>query len=138
MMLTIEEYVGVHQDSPDWTQERQDNAARLCVAVNDLAAEMQALGVNFRINPTTGSVVSGQTYGGFRPQDCIQGAPNSSHKKGLAVDLYDPGGDIDCWLMKHVDKLEEYGIYIEHPDDTPHWSHWTIQPPGSGRHVFKP
>ena len=138
MMLSVEEYVGPHSNSPDWTPERQENAERLCVAVNDLAADMMADGVNFRINPHTGTCVSGMTFGGFRPQDCLQGAPNSSHKEALGVDLYDPVNEIDYWLMMHVDKLEEYGIYIEHPDDTPHWSHWSIKPPGSGRHVFKP
>jgi len=137
-MITIEDYVGVHKDSPDWTQERQENAERLCAAVNALMLDMKLAGVDFRTNPATGSCVSGQTFGGFRPQSCMQGAPNSSHKQGLAIDLYDPGGDIDCWLLKHVDKLEEYGIYIEHPDSTTHWSHWSIKSPGSGHHIFLP
>ena len=137
-MLTLEDYVGTHANSPDWDTEMQENAERLCAAVNGLMMDMKLSGVNFRINPVTGSCVSGSTFGGFRPKDCPQGAANSSHKEALAVDLYDPLGEIDKWLLEHVDKLEEYGIYIEHPDDTQHWSHWSIKPPGSGRHIFKP
>lgn len=137
-MITIEEYVGPHADSPDWTEERQENAAKLLEACSVLEDEMTASGVEFPINPATGSGVSGQTFGGFRPQDCPQGAANSSHKLGLAVDRYDPHGRIDAWLLAHPDALAEHGIYIEHPDATHTWSHWTIKPPGSGHHVFYP
>ena len=137
-MITIEDYVGPHSECEDWNPTRQENAERLCTSVNAMMMDLKMAGVTFPINPSTGSCVSGQTFGGFRPQTCTQGAPNSSHKEGLAVDLYDPHDEIDSWLLAHPDKLEEYGIYIEHPDDTHHWSHWSIKPPGSGRHIFKP
>lgn len=137
-MITLEQYVGPHADSPDWTPERQANATKLLVRCGELEAEMVAAGVYFPDNPTTGSGVSGQTFGGFRPQNCTQGAPHSSHKEGLAVDRYDPHGDIDNWLMAHQDALTCYGIFIEHPDSTHGWSHWSIKAPGSGNHVFLP
>ena len=137
-MISLIEYVGPHANSPDWTPARQDNAHKLLVAVNALETEMLAAGVVFPINPATGSGVSGQTFGGFRPQDCPQGAAHSAHKEGLAVDRYDPYGAIDAYLMKNQDLLEKYGIYIEHPSKTEKWSHWSIKPPGSGNHVFYP
>jgi hypothetical protein len=137
-MITLEQYVGPHASSPDWTPQRQANARRLLDACINLESLASANGITFPINPATGSGVSGQTFGGFRPQNCTQGAAHSSHKEGLAVDRYDPHGDIDAWCMENLDLLEGAGIYIEHPDSTPHWSHWTIKAPNSGRRVFYP
>lgn len=137
-MITLEQYVGPHKDSPDWTPERQVNAKRLLEECADLEAEMIADGVSFPDNPATESGVSGQTFGGFRPQDCPQGAPNSSHKEGSGVDRYDPLEAIDNWCMAHQDRLKAHGIYIEHPDATKGWSHWTTRSPKSGRTVFYP
>lgn len=137
-MITIEQYFGKWIDHPDATPERKENAGRLLVAVEKLEQLAIEDGIVFPDNPATGSGVSGQTYGGFRPQDCPQGAPHSSHKEGLAVDRYDPDNKIDDWCMANLGRLEQCGIYIEHPDSTPHWSHWTIKAPGSGHRVFYP
>lgn len=143
-MITLEEYVGSHAASPDWTPERQANAVLLLAACDRLRNCMEADGVVFLVNPKTGDCVGGQLhgYGGFRPQDCPQmkpqGALHSNHKEGLAVDNYDPDNAIDDYLMAHQSLLEDYGIYIEHPDSTPTWSHWSIKAPGSGHHVFYP
>lgn len=135
MAITLAEYVGPHADSPDWTPDRQANAKRLLSICAELEAEMD---VDFPINPATGSQVAGQTLGGFRPQCCAIGASNSAHKTGEAIDRYDPHGEIDAWLIANQDALERHGIYIEHPDATRGWSHWSIRRPGSGKHVFYP
>lgn len=137
-MITLAQYVGPHKDSPDWTPTREQNALYLLQQCAALEAEMAAHGVVFPINPKTGSGVSGATFGGFRPQNCPQGAPDSSHKTGEGVDRYDPAGDIDAWLMAHQDSMALLGIYIEHPDATPTWSHWTTRAPRSGNRVFHP
>lgn len=137
-MITLNEYVGPHRESPDWTPTREQNATKLLAACAALEEEARADGVEFPINPATHSGVSGQTFGGFRPQDCPQGATNSSHKEGQAVDRYDPGNKIDAWCMAHQDRLVVHGIYIEHPSATPNWSHWTTRRPGSGNRVFYP
>jgi len=137
-MITLTQYVGKHAESPDWTIERQANAANLLVACSRLETLAKSDGVKFPDNPVTGNGVSGSTFGGFRPQNCPQGAPQSSHKEGLAVDRYDPDGSIDKWCLANLDRLESCGIYIEHPDATLHWSHWTTKAPKSGRRVFYP
>jgi hypothetical protein len=137
-MITATEYFGKFHDHPDATNERKSNADTLLDACDALEALADADLVEFPDNPKTGSGVSGTQYGGFRPQDCPEGAPHSSHKEGLAVDRYDPNGRIDAWCMKNLDKLERCGIYIEHPDSTPGWSHWTIRAPASGHRVFFP
>jgi hypothetical protein len=137
-MMTIEAYIGPHAASADWTPERQANAALLVDACNRLQQRMEADGVVFQINPATHSQVSGQAFGGFRPQNCPIGAPNSRHKQGKAVDMYDPDGDIDAWIMANIEVLTEIDMAIEHPDNTRHWSHWQIGAPPSGHRVFHP
>jgi hypothetical protein len=137
-MITIDQYVGTYANSPDWNDTRIANATNLLAVIALLEQDMTTCGVVFPDNPATTSGVSGETNGGFRPQDCPIGAPDSAHKTGQAVDRYDPDGLIDAHLMANQDKLVKYGIYIEHPDSTPGWSHWSTRAPGSGHHVFYP
>jgi hypothetical protein len=137
-MSTIQEYVGTHKDSPDWTPERQANAVGLLAAENALQKRMESDGVIFHTNPKTGCTISGSRFGGFRPQNCPIGAPHSAHKEGFSIDKYDPYNEIDVWLLDHEDVLEEFGIYIEHPSTTPNWSHWSLRAPPSGHHIFYP
>ena len=135
-MLLIEDYVGPHSKSPDWTPTRIDNAVQLLQRVNALVATLKQQGVTFKANPNTGTLVSGKTYGGFRPQNCPQGAPNSSHKTGSGIDLYDPKNEIDAAITDAL--LEEFHLYREHPDATKSWVHLTTRAPGSGRRSFLP
>ncbi len=137
-MITLTEYAGPHRESKDWTPAREQNAIELLTRCEALEEEMVADGVEFPDNPATGSGVSGQTFGGFRPQSCTQGAPNSAHKEGQAVDRYDPKGEIAAWCMKHQDRLKFHGIYMEHPSATKGWCHWGIRAPRSGNTVFYP
>ncbi len=137
-MISLEQYVGPWADSPDWTPERQANAADLLEKSRALEAIMVADGVVFPDNPKTGSGISGEVYGGFRPQSCKIGAPLSNHKQGRAEDRFDPDGKIDAWIMAHQEQTRACGICIEHPDATPTWSHWQSIPPPSGHTVFYP
>ena len=140
-MITLEQYVGPHAESPDWTIARKANAVSLLTACSKLEQLAIADGVEFPVNPATNSQVSGQTFGGFRPQDCPQGSMHSSHKEGLGVDRYDPTNKIDAWCMLNSGKggkLEQCGIYLEHPSATNKWSHWTTRRPPSGNRVFYP
>ncbi len=137
--MTSDDIVGPWADSPDLTAERTGNIrGRLLPAVNALLDRLLADGVDLAPNPQTGTLVSGQTLGGFRPQDCTIGAKYSNHKQGLAVDIYDPAGSIDRWCCTHLAALAECGIWIEHPDATRGWSHWQCVPPRSGSRIFKP
>ena len=137
-MINLNQYVGVHLNSPDWTSERQQNAEKLLEKCALLELAMTDDGIEFPDNPKTGSGVSGETFGGFRPQDCPIGASNSAHKTGEAVDRYDHSGAIDSWCMAHQTVLKTYGIFIEHPSATPGWSHWSTRMPPSGHQVFFP
>ena len=140
-MITLQQYFGPWEDDADATPKRIQNARMLLHACSALQYFAERDGIEFLDNPHTGNNVSGKTYGGFRPQDCPQGAPASSHKQGQGVDRYDPEGLIDAWCIKNSEVgglLETCGIYIEHPDATPGWSHWTTRRPRSGNRVFKP
>jgi hypothetical protein len=137
-MITLKMYLGPHAGCPDLTPTRMENAVKLLAAVNALEVEMSRGGVNFADNPATRNGISGLTFGGFRPQNCPQGAPNSAHKEGNAVDRYDPDGKIDAWCLAHQDRLAAAGIWLEHPSSTVGWSHWARVPPKSGNRVFYP
>lgn len=136
MILTLKQYVGPWADSPDWNDARIKNGLRLVGCVNLLIEELEREGVTFKINPKTGTIISGDKYGGFRPKDCTQGASNSSHKDGSGVDLYDPSGVIDATVTDEM--LSRHGLYREHPSATEGWCHLTTRPPGSGRRTFYP
>jgi len=135
-LFNLTQYLCQHAQAA--TTAHRKNAAALLVAVEALYVEAVLDGVEFQINPATGSQISGQTYGGYRPADCPIGATNSAHKQGMAVDWYDPHDKIDAWCMANLDKMKKHGIFIEHPSKTPAWSHWSIKPPKSGKQVFYP
>jgi hypothetical protein len=137
-MITLEQYFGKFLGHPDVTDEVKENAEKLLEACGKLEECAAADGVAFPINPATQSGISGQVYGGFRPKECPTGAAHSSHKEGLAVDRFDPLNKIDDWCLRNLSRLDECRIYIEHPDSTIHWSHWTIKAPKSGHQVFLP
>lgn len=134
-MITLDDYFGVWHVSDE---ELQANARDMLESVNDLMRLALADGVEFKINPRTHSCISGSTLGGYRPATCAVGAPSSAHRQALAVDIYDPDNTIDDWCIANRGKLEACGIYLEHPDATLGWSHWTIRAPKSGNRVFYP
>lgn len=135
-MITLADYFGPWLDCRDATDERRENAQQLLEMVNPLLDAAAQAGVLLPINPSTGSQVSGATYGGFRPKSCPQGAEHSSHKDGEGVDVYDPQNQLDAWLTDEI--LDAYGLYREHPDATHTWCHLTTRAPRSGRRTFKP
>jgi hypothetical protein len=138
MKLHVEQYFGNWLQHKDVTMPIIDNAKALVEACNKLIEAMELTGVEFTINPMTQSIIGGETLGGFRPQDCPIGAPQSAHKQGLAVDIYDPDNKIDNWIIGHQKILHQYCLYFEHPIATPRWSHWSIRRPKSGKRIFYP
>jgi hypothetical protein len=135
-MITIANYFGPWLNHPDATDERKANAQALLDRVSNLLDDAFLYYVDLVDNPVTGTLISGKTYGGFRPQDCPQGAPNSSHKVGRGVDIYDPQNYLDNWITDAI--LEKHGLYREAPLYTPRWCHLTDRAPGSGKRSFMP
>jgi hypothetical protein len=134
--ISVEDLFGPWLKHPDATIERRQNAERLLEKVNALLEHAQAQGLELPVNAKTETLVSGDTLGGFRPQSCSIGAPQSAHKQGRAVDVYDPIGELDTWLNDTL--LERFGLYREHPSATHGWSHLTDRAPPSGHRTFFP
>ena len=139
-MISLKEYWGKYATSSDITPEIRANAERLLNKVNRLIAEGEKKGVKFAFNAATNSQIGGSGNGGFRPQDCPIGAPQSAHKQGCAVDLFDPRNEIDHWLNDpHTMALiVELDIYMEAQIATIGWAHISIKAPRSGRRFFNP
>jgi len=135
-MISLNDYFGPWDDSPDATAKVRDCAAELLDRVNDLLIEAEAHGVELKTNPATHTLVSGQTLGGFRPQSCKIGSVNSAHKLGRAVDVYDVDEALDNWITDAI--LLHHGLYREHPSATKKWCHLTDRAPGSGKRTFFP
>lgn len=131
-MITIAEYFGIWRHDSEHTKA----AYELIKRVNALLEDAEENGVKCPINPVTKSQISGERFGGFRPQDCPIGAQKSAHKTGEAVDIYDPNNEIDNWITDKI--LEKHDLYRESPQDTLTWLHLSTRPPKSGKRTFKP
>lgn len=135
-MITVADYFGQFLDHHDALDIYNQNADDLLDKINALLYAYERDGRKVPINPNTGTQISGTSFGGFRPQSCPQGAPDSSHKIGKGVDVYDPQGKLDAWLNDDI--LAAFGLYREHPDATDTWCHLTTRAPHSGHRTFFP
>ena len=81
---------------------------------------------------------------GWRPPAVNAATPNaavmSKHMLGQAIDLADPEGELDDWLMgaAGLAQMEKLGLWHEHPAATKGWAHLQTVPPRSGRRTFYP
>lgn len=128
-MITQEDYFKAYAGHPEITDEIRINAAGLLTAVNALLEDAIAQGWEPKVNPATGTLISGQQNGGWRPQACPIGAPKSSHKQGRGVDVADGDGELDRTIDDAM--LKRHGLFREHPDATAGWCHLTDRAPGS-------
>ena len=135
-MITVADVIGPWIKSPDLTAGRRKSIADLVPQVNALLALASAAGIPTYKHPATGNPVVGPKYGGFRPQSCPIGAPQSAHKVGMAVDIYDPTNALDEWITDDV--LRECGLFREGGRWTPGWTHLTTRRPPSGNRTFIP
>jgi hypothetical protein len=142
MRVTLSDYL-MGRDTlypQDFTLEVKANSEKTVKLVNSLLAVMEAEGMTFEAHPVSQSLVSS----GWRPpqinRQVKNAAPKSKHMTGEAVDLYDPEGDIDNFLMSGQGQrvLASLGLYIENPACTKSWSHIQIVPPRSQQRVFYP
>ncbi len=115
------------------------NAARTVDLANRLLVLAKGAGVTLEQIQGTDSIVTS----GWRPADynaTVKGAKlRSLHITCEAIDLHDPDGDLDEWLMASADiVLKDLGLWLEHPAATKGWAHVQTRPPKSGRRVFYP
>ena len=122
------------------TLDIRQRAQRMVALTNELLERLLANGIRLQINPKTGTIISS----GWRPpavnSATAGAATNSKHMTGDAIDLYDPDGDIDGWLMSDDGQqvMQHLGLWMEHPSATKGWAHVQSIPPRSGNRVFYP
>lgn len=141
MIITLADYwMGRDKThASELTPEIIANATETVKRANLLLPHLMAAGVTLDLHPN-GTLVSS----GWRPAAINAGVPNaaarSKHMTGQAVDIYDPDGDIDDWLMTSagIAAMSQIGIWLEHPSCTKNWSHWGITAPRSGKRIFFP
>lgn len=144
-MITSDDYFRAYADHPAITPLIRASAESMLAAVNDLLVWAYEHGWKPRKNPHTGTLVSGQDNGGWRPPDCPIGAAKSAHKQGRAVDIYDPDGALDKLISEYDSAnglqntvLEQFDLYREHPGATSGWCHLSDRPTSDGRRNFWP
>jgi hypothetical protein len=137
-MITLDQYAGFWSCNEDWSPDCHSEAKILLDRVNALIAEYEATGKKVAINSFTKSQISGAKYGGFRTQDCPVGAPRSSHKLGMAVDIIDRDNALDDWITANPDVLVTHDLYREAPEKTKSWCHLSTKAPKSGKRTFLP
>lgn len=139
MKITLSDYwMGRDKKYPlEMNPAIESNALTLLALVNKL---LEHCPISLDIHPVNQSYVSS----GWRPPSVNAATPNaaakSKHMTGQAIDIYDPEGDFDNWLMSQDGqrKLVELGLWIEHPSATKGWSHLQSVPPNSKNRVFYP
>jgi Peptidase M15 len=115
-------------------------ALRTCELASKLMVIAKLAGVAFEPNPRTGTVVSS----GWRPPAVNEATPGaalrSKHLSCQAIDIFDPAGDMDEWLLLPDGQraLTDLGLWQEHPSATKGWAHVQTLPPRSGRRTFYP
>lgn len=139
--LFLTEYFGAHIGVAP--AEHYENASKLLAKVNTVLAAFVADGGKLVIDPDTGTLISGAKGGsgdgGYRLATSATGAPNSRHKTGQAVDVYDPERKLARWVLQHQPFVhQQLGLSIERPEWTPNWVHFQSVPPGSGVFAFIP
>lgn len=122
------------------TPDIEREALRTVDLASKVLVQAGTFGVVLPLHPANRSHVSS----GWRPPAVnaatAGAAVNSRHMTGQAIDLYDPDGDLDEWLMTGEGQatLTALGLWMEHPSATKGWCHLQTVPPRSGRRVFYP
>jgi hypothetical protein len=136
-VITLDQYFGIYITHVDASPGMWANAEVLLDRVNGLLEEAKlSYNINIATDPDTRCHIGGNVNGGFRPKDCKEGAPNSSHKQGRGIDIYDPLNTLDDWIDDA--KLVAHGLYREAPSSTAGWVHLTTRAPSSGKRTFNP
>lgn len=142
MIVTLTDYwMGREREfATAMSPKLEREAERMVALTNELLRRARLAGVSLVANPRTGTHVSS----GWRPPQVNastpNAAPNSKHMTGQAIDLYDPDGDLDDWLMTKEGQtaMTDIGLWHEHPSATKTWAHIQSIPPRSGRRTFYP
>lgn len=113
----------------EYTKEVSDNIDRLLIALNKFR---EAYGKAMTVSS------------GWRPQSiniAVGGAKMSNHTVGLACDFKDADGSLDAFAVECDKKglLKQWGLWLEHPDNTKGWIHLDCKNRGDRpSNIFRP
>lgn len=114
------------QFASELTTSIKQNATALMAKVNKLL--------------TIAGLTDRDATSGWRPYAVNAATPGaakkSNHMLGLAVDVADSDKQLQRWCLANIKILEDIGLWMEHPRDTPTWTHLQSVPPRSGNRVF--
>lgn len=130
-LLTPAQYFGTYHAHPAINEVIQHAARGLMNTVNSALIIAAEDGVILTVNPATGTIVSGELNGGWRPPECTIGAAFSKHKTGHGVDIYDPKTVFARWCYSHAGALKKLNLSMERHEWTPSWVHLQDIPPGA-------
>ena len=141
-MITLADYFMARREKypAALTPDIEREAMRTVDLANKLLAQAKTYGVTVDLHPVNASPVSS----GWRPPEVNAATPNaalrSKHMTGQAIDIFDPDGDLDDWLMTGEGQaaLTALGLWHELPSATKGWAHLQTIPPRSGRRTFYP
>ena len=115
------------------TAEIRSNAAETVRRIN-LILDAYAL--------RTGDTRQRSFNSGWRPAAINAATPGaaktSKHMLALAGDVSDSDGALDAWCSSNDGKaaLILHKLWMEHPSNTPGWTHFQTVPPRSGNLIF--
>lgn len=136
-MLTLDDYFGRFSlaAGEEPTEDVKANAVELLNRVNALLERITSdAGLAEAASPVVNSGWRSAAYNLTIPN----AAPKSKHITGQAIDLADPEGELDQYLMDYRTLLMDYGLWLEHPLATKGWTHLQSVAPRSGNRVFYP
>lgn len=129
--ITLADYFGSFTATSQPSRETRENAITLLSRVNALLA---VIDLPEAIAPKVNS--------GWRPAwynaTVANAAPKSKHITGEAIDLADPEGALDDYLLDRPELLAKHELWMEHPSATKAYTHLQSVPPKSGRRAFFP
>ena len=126
-ILTSQSKHPEREQSPQCTLEVRIKAAILAERVSKLLEHLGHKSANIT--------------SGFRTAEAnllANGAKNSAHLTGEAVDIEDPDGQLDIKIASDPSLLVTYDLYAENGYATHGWCHLSIKPTLSGRRIFTP
>lgn len=126
-ILTSSEKHPDREKSPECVPGVRINAADLAERVSKLLGAL---------NVTKCAVSSGFRTPGANK--AANGAKQSAHMTGQAVDLEDKDGSLGRALTANPGLLDQFDLYIENPYYTAGWVHLQSRPTLSGRRIFTP
>jgi uncharacterized protein YcbK (DUF882 family) len=126
-MILLADYLMGRDKQYPVNEQQLRNACDLLVRVNSFLLRIGYFGK---------TCTSGYRPGHFNKK--AGGAARSGHLVCSAIDIEDTDLKLAAEVLRNMDLLEEYGLYLENVSYTKGWVHLQSYAPASGNRVFIP